>query len=194
VGTYLFTRILSSGEDSRFKDIRQSPPKFAVAFFAQATWVSLCLLPILAINSLPASAFTALGGVVSITDIIGVLLYIGGMSFEITADRQKSKWSQEKSEKKHDEETKKELAELEKKYPGITERRKACEARRAEVKKHEMQLLKHRHDESWHGLQIPGKLKASEYGDRWRAAMLQETHQDAKMEALKQRLQAEGHL
>jgi steroid 5-alpha reductase family enzyme len=103
VGTYLFTRIMSDGEDSRFRDIRGSPPKFAVAFFAQATWVSLCLLPVLALNSLPASTFAALGGAVSITDVVGILLYLGGMTFEMTADRQKSKWSREKKEKKHDE-------------------------------------------------------------------------------------------
>lgn len=99
----MFQRILSDGEDSRFKDIRNSPPKFFVAFFAQATWVSLCLMPVLAINSLPASTFAALGGLVSITDIIGVLLYVGGLSFEATADRQKNKWVTEKKEKKHSE-------------------------------------------------------------------------------------------
>lgn len=93
---------MSDGEDSRFKDIRGSPPKFGVAFFAQATWVSLCLLPVLAVNSLPASTFSALGAAVSITDIVGALLYIGGLSFEVVADRQKSAWSKEKKEKKHD--------------------------------------------------------------------------------------------
>ena len=103
VGTFLFARILSDGEDSRFKNIRNSPPKFAVAFFAQATWVSLCLLPVMAVNSLPASTFAALGGIVSITDILGILLYVGGLSFEATADRQKNKWVQEKKEKKHEE-------------------------------------------------------------------------------------------
>lgn len=104
VGTYLFQRIMSDGgEDSRFKDIRSSPPKFFVAFFAQATWVSLCLMPVLAINSLPASTFAALGGFVSITDIIGILLYVGGLGFEVTADRQKDKWVKEKREKKHSE-------------------------------------------------------------------------------------------
>ncbi|KIX04105.1 uncharacterized protein Z518_07658 [Rhinocladiella mackenziei CBS 650.93] len=103
LGTYLFTRILSSGEDSRFENIRGSPPKFAMAFFVQAAWVLLCLMPVLAVSSLPASTFTALGGLVSITDIIGFLLYIGGFSFEIIADAQKSRWSQEKKEKKHDE-------------------------------------------------------------------------------------------
>lgn len=103
MGSFLFQRILSDGEDSRFKDIRGSPPKFFVAFFAQATWVSLCLLPVLAINSLPVSTFASLGGLVSITDVIGILLYVGGLGFEATADRQKNKWVQEKKEKKHEE-------------------------------------------------------------------------------------------
>lgn len=103
VGSFLFQRIMSDGEDSRFKDIRGSPPKFFAAFFAQATWVSLCLMPVLAINSLPASTFATLGGLVSITDVVGVLLYNGGLGFEVTADRQKDKWVQEKKQKKHDE-------------------------------------------------------------------------------------------
>jgi steroid 5-alpha reductase family enzyme len=94
---------MKDGEDSRFKDIRASPPKFFVAFFAQATWVSLCLLPVMAVNSLPAATFASLGAAVSITDVLGILLYVGGLGFEITADRQKSQWSQEKKEKKHDE-------------------------------------------------------------------------------------------
>ena len=69
----------------------------------QATWVSLCLMPVLAINSLPASTFAALGTTVGITDIIGILLYVGGISFEAIADKQKSDWMKEKREKKHDE-------------------------------------------------------------------------------------------
>lgn len=60
-------------------------------------------MPVLAINALPASTFAALGGIVSITDIVGILLYVGGLSFEVTADRQKSQWVQEKKEKKHEE-------------------------------------------------------------------------------------------
>ena len=103
VGTYLFSRISADGSDSRFDGIRNSPPKFLGAFFAQATWVSLCLMPVLAINSLPVSTFAALSGAVGITDIIGILLYLGGLSFEVTADRQKNAWVQEKKQKKHDE-------------------------------------------------------------------------------------------
>ncbi|CAL8580250.1 hypothetical protein XPA_005980 [Xanthoria parietina] len=105
LGSYLFSRISSDeGTDSRFDDIRSSPPKFLVAFFAQATWVTLCLMPVLAINALPASLFSTLPAAIGITDILGALLFVGGFSFEVAADRQKNKWVQEKKTKKHSEE------------------------------------------------------------------------------------------
>ncbi|KAL8807627.1 MAG: hypothetical protein Q9182_000611 [Xanthomendoza sp. 2 TL-2023] len=105
LGTYLFSRISSdNGTDSRFDDIRSSPPKFFGAFFAQATWVTLCLMPVLALNSLPTSLFSTLPAATGLTDILGALLFIGGFSFEVTADRQKNKWVQEKKTKKHSEE------------------------------------------------------------------------------------------
>ncbi|KAL8965750.1 MAG: hypothetical protein Q9183_003703 [Haloplaca sp. 2 TL-2023] len=104
LGTYLFSRITSdNGTDSRFDDIRISPPKFLAAFFAQATWVTLCLMPVLALSSLPASVFASLPAAVTLTDLFGALLYIGGLSFEVTADRQKDKWVHEKKTKKHSE-------------------------------------------------------------------------------------------
>ncbi|CZT24098.1 uncharacterized protein RCC_09815 [Ramularia collo-cygni] len=103
LGSFLFARISAdNGEDSRFEEIRKTPSKFAVAFFAQATWVSLCLMPVLAINSIPATTLAALPWF-TITDIVGLLLYVGGITFEATADRQKSQWMKEKKEKKHEE-------------------------------------------------------------------------------------------
>jgi len=60
------------------------------------------LLPVLAVNALPASVFAALPAV-GITDIIGVMLFVGGITFEATADKQKSNWLKEKKEKKHNE-------------------------------------------------------------------------------------------
>ncbi|KAL8796244.1 MAG: hypothetical protein Q9195_001359 [Heterodermia aff. obscurata] len=104
LGTYLFRRITADGTDSRFAGIRNSPPKFLGAFFAQATWVSLCLLPVLAINSLPAAAFASLPTSILLSDILGLLLFTGGLSFEIVADRQKDAWVQAKKAKKHEEE------------------------------------------------------------------------------------------
>ncbi|PNS16673.1 hypothetical protein CAC42_4637 [Sphaceloma murrayae] len=104
LGSFLFQRITAdNGKDSRFDDIRGNPAKFAVAFFAQATWVSLCLMPVLCINSIPATTLSALP-FITLTDILGVLLYVGGITFEATADRQKNKWLAEKKEKKHSEE------------------------------------------------------------------------------------------
>ncbi|KAI4135994.1 MAG: hypothetical protein LQ347_000171 [Umbilicaria vellea] len=103
VGSYLFRRISADGNDSRFDSIRDSPPKFLGAFFAQATWVTLCLLPVVALNSLPATLLSTLPAGIAITDIIGLLLYVGGLSFEVTADRQKDQWVHEKKQKIHDE-------------------------------------------------------------------------------------------
>lgn len=104
MGTFLFSRITAEeGKDSRFDSIRTSAPKFLGAFMAQATWVSLCLLPVLALNSVPATTLSALP-FVTLTDVLGLALYIGGITFEATADKQKSDWMREKKEKKHSEE------------------------------------------------------------------------------------------
>lgn len=101
MGSYLFQRILEEGKDSRFDEIKKSPARFAGAFFAQATWVSLCLMPVIALNAVPASAFAALPAFKA-SDALGLLVYVAGFAFEITADRQKSKWLRERREKAHD--------------------------------------------------------------------------------------------
>ncbi|KAI9851297.1 MAG: hypothetical protein M1838_004033 [Thelocarpon superellum] len=102
LGTFLFQRIMKDGSDSRFEEIRKSPPRFAVAFFAQATWVSLCLMPVLAVNSIPQNLLATLPFLMT-TDVLGILLYTGGFAFEATADWQKDRWVQAKREKKHEE-------------------------------------------------------------------------------------------
>ncbi|KAF7955744.1 hypothetical protein EAE96_004668 [Botrytis aclada] len=102
LGSYLFKRIMDDGHDSRFDEIKKSPTKFFGAFFAQATWVSLCCLPVLALNSLPHPLLSTLPTLM-LTDIIGLLLFAGGLSFEIVADRQKSAWVAAKKRKEHDE-------------------------------------------------------------------------------------------
>lgn len=111
MGTYLFSRISSdNGKDSRFDNIRTSPSKFYVAFFAQATWVSLCTLPVILVNSLPRPAFagTGFGTAISakpyLTDILGLAIFVFGLAFEVIADKQKSKWVADRAAKKHSEE------------------------------------------------------------------------------------------
>ncbi|KAI0477802.1 hypothetical protein GGR56DRAFT_692598 [Xylariaceae sp. FL0804] len=105
LGTYLFQRILSSGHDSRFDPIRNSPAKFAGAWFGQAVWVSLCLAPVVAINAAPAVALHAVGSssAVRLTDVVGAALFLGGFAFEIAADRQKGRWLAGRQNKEHDE-------------------------------------------------------------------------------------------
>lgn len=111
VGSYLFRRISNDeGKDSRFDKIRTSPSKFSVAFFAQATWVSLCTLPVILVNSIPRSAYATslLGQAVSAkpyaTDLLGLAIFAFGLGFEVVADRQKDAWVQAKKQKKHSEE------------------------------------------------------------------------------------------
>ncbi|KAL5114059.1 hypothetical protein ACEQ8H_008073 [Pleosporales sp. CAS-2024a] len=111
LGTYLFQRISSdSGRDSRFDDIRGSPSKFAVAFFAQATWVSLCTLPVMLVNAIPRSAYgtSGMGSAISarpyVTDMVGLGLFVFGLGVEVAADGQKRAWVQGRKEKKHAEE------------------------------------------------------------------------------------------
>ncbi|KAF9741414.1 hypothetical protein PMIN06_006355 [Paraphaeosphaeria minitans] len=118
LGSFLFKRITDDqGTDSRFDSIRTSPAKFYGAFFAQATWVSLCTLPVVLVNSLPRSAF-ALSRLANVTshippvvsakpypvELFGLAVFVFGLTFEVIADRQKSQWSKEKKEKKHSEE------------------------------------------------------------------------------------------
>ncbi|KAH9907594.1 hypothetical protein F4778DRAFT_778018 [Xylariomycetidae sp. FL2044] len=105
LGSYLFQRILSVGHDSRFDEIKKSPGKFLGAFMGQATWVSLCLMPVIAVNSVPAAVFAAgLPQAVRASDILGLALFASGFAFEIAADRQKGRWLREKQDKVHDEE------------------------------------------------------------------------------------------
>ncbi|KAE8191676.1 hypothetical protein CF328_g5602, partial [Tilletia controversa] len=57
LGSFLFSRIQKTdGKDSRFDDLRESPVKFAGAWAAQATWITLTALPLYMVNAIPAAA------------------------------------------------------------------------------------------------------------------------------------------
>lgn len=86
----------------RFDEIKKSPSRFFAAWMAQATWITLCMMPVLALNSIPRTTLAALP-VLGLTDIVGIMLYVGGISFEVAADRQKSAWVEAKRNKEHDE-------------------------------------------------------------------------------------------
>lgn len=59
-------------------------------------------MPVLAVNAIPYTLLSTLPAI-SLADFLGLSLFIGGLGFEITADRQKNAWVQEKKAKKHDE-------------------------------------------------------------------------------------------
>lgn len=99
LGYYLFGRVLKHGKDSRFDEIKKNTGQFSVAWFGQATWITLVSLPAILVNTIPRAAHPALG----IRDLIGVGIWAGGLGLEILADSQKSQWRSEKDSKKHDE-------------------------------------------------------------------------------------------
>ena len=86
LGTFLFFRIKKAGEDKRFKEIKQSPTRFFLAWSLQGMWVSMCSLCALTALS------TEIGVVSNIYLYLGFGLFLFGFLTEIIADNQKSKF------------------------------------------------------------------------------------------------------
>ncbi|HUV28015.1 MAG TPA: DUF1295 domain-containing protein [Anaerolineales bacterium] len=86
LGTFLFKRVKAAGEDRRFREIKKSFARFLSAWTLQALWVTFTLAAALAAitsqRSVPLDAFA----------VIGSLLWIAGFAIEVAADRQKSKF------------------------------------------------------------------------------------------------------
>ncbi|KAJ3554543.1 hypothetical protein NM688_g3052 [Phlebia brevispora] len=99
LGTFLATRAIKAGGDSRFDQVKHQPSKFAFYWFAQATWVFLVGLPVYLVNSLPVSAHPPLGP----RDYLSTALFAASWLFEIVADHQKTTWRRRKNNKEHDE-------------------------------------------------------------------------------------------
>ncbi|KAL7913306.1 DUF1295 domain-containing protein [Trichoderma velutinum] len=104
LGSFLFYRILTTGHDSRFTSIRHKPARFSRAFFFQAVWVSLELMPVIMLNAVPATVLSSALPRITAGEILGLSLWLAGFAYEVLADVQKSQWQQEKKLKLHDEE------------------------------------------------------------------------------------------
>ncbi|KAH0601748.1 hypothetical protein MHUMG1_00627 [Metarhizium humberi] len=102
LGAYLFRRISQDGHDPRFDTLRTKPLRFASAFFMQAVWVSVMLMPVMALNAVPAAAFAAVPRL-AVTDVLGIGVWAGGIALETAADVQKSRWVEGRRKKEHDE-------------------------------------------------------------------------------------------
>lgn len=117
MGAYTFIRSLYNGGDSRFDTIRCDRKLFFAVFLMQGVWVTVCCLPVVALNSVPAEAFAGLSwdGWPSHVEILGFYLFrtfwfwlgmwsfVRGFAIECLADWQLAKWSWERKQKKHSE-------------------------------------------------------------------------------------------
>ena len=86
LGSFLFFRIKKVGEDKRFKEIKQSPTRFLLAWSLQGMWVSMCSL--CALTALSTENGVVLNGYL----YLGFGLFLTGFLIEIIADKQKSKF------------------------------------------------------------------------------------------------------
>ena len=81
---YLLIRIIKIGKDKRFDQIRGNPIKFLIFWIFQIVWVYVVSLPVIFINS-PI----ALQRDISVTDIVGAVIFLVGRFYETVADYQK---------------------------------------------------------------------------------------------------------
>jgi steroid 5-alpha reductase family enzyme len=86
LGTFLFFRIKKAGEDKRFKEIKQSPTRFFLAWSLQGMWVSMCSL--CALTALSTDTGVVLNGYL----YLGLGVFLFGFLIEVIADKQKSKF------------------------------------------------------------------------------------------------------
>jgi steroid 5-alpha reductase family enzyme len=84
LGTYLFARILKTGVDHRFDDMRDRPLRFARFWTLQAFTVWVVMLPATRLFALPVRDG------LSAATIVGAALWVLGFTVEVTSDAQKS--------------------------------------------------------------------------------------------------------
>jgi len=84
LGTFLFKRIKDAGEDRRFREIKESFPRFLQTWTLQGLWVTFSLAAALVVvTSQKRIAFDVFA-------VMGILVWIFGFGMEAIADRQKS--------------------------------------------------------------------------------------------------------
>ncbi|KAI0077897.1 DUF1295-domain-containing protein [Panus rudis PR-1116 ss-1] len=99
LGTFLYSRAMRHGGDSRFDEAKHDPVKFTSFWLVQATWVFAVGLPVYLVNTIPSAVDPRL----RTRDYLSIALMLGSWMFEIVADNQKAQWRHEKNNKHHDE-------------------------------------------------------------------------------------------
>ena len=93
LGSFLFLRIKKAGEDKRFREIKTSFARFFLLWTISGMWVSFCSM----------CALTAIasndGVIVNNIFYIGLATFIIGLSIEIIADSQKTKFRKDPKNK-----------------------------------------------------------------------------------------------
>ncbi|CAE6418256.1 unnamed protein product [Rhizoctonia solani] len=91
---FLLFRVLKTGSDTRFDDIRSHFFKFLGFWVGQIIWVWTVSLPVTILNSPGVASASTQPDFGTGTDIAGVILWAIGWSIETTADIQKFKYKQ----------------------------------------------------------------------------------------------------
>jgi len=87
LGFFLFRRVMRAGEDTRFREIKESASRFLLTWTLQGLWVSFTAAAALAaMTSEHTVEFGAFG-------IAGLCVWILGFSFEAVADLQKGRFT-----------------------------------------------------------------------------------------------------
>ena len=88
LGTFLYKRIVKSGEDKRFREIKKSLPKFLMTWTLSALWVFLTTVNAVTIIVLNQQA------TLDLFFMAGFALWVLGFAFEAIADKQKKSFSE----------------------------------------------------------------------------------------------------
>ncbi len=86
LGSFLFLRVRKAGADDRFDEIKGSPLVFLRVWVLQGLWVSLTASAAWIAMSTAAVSRQPLGWLAA----VGIVLWVAGFAFEVTADLQKS--------------------------------------------------------------------------------------------------------
>lgn len=88
LGGFLFTRVLRSGSDDRFDEIKTGPLRFLRVWIVQGLWVSVTASAAWIAISVPAASRAPLEWI----GAIGIAVWVIGFVIEVVADAQKSRF------------------------------------------------------------------------------------------------------
>ena len=93
LGSFLFLRIKKAGEDKRFREIKTSFARFFLLWTISGMWVSFCSM--CALTAIASNDGVVLNNIF----YIGLVTFIIGLSIEIIADSQKTKFRKDPKNK-----------------------------------------------------------------------------------------------